>query len=159
MPPTTVNSASERLFKSSVRLPLFLTVYSVLTSFFLRADVIFDTGSADLWVPSSKSSTSHTKFSSSASSTVETSTAEWDITYGALSFCPPLVESQLTLIFDAQELVPRKATSLATPSLSAATASLSRSSPSPTPPLRSSTLYPPTVSAAYVLLFCFHLHT
>jgi hypothetical protein len=53
------------------------------------ADVIFDTGSADLWVPSSKSSTSHTKFSSSASSTVETSTAEWDITYGS-SLAPSL---------------------------------------------------------------------
>ncbi|GAA6032595.1 hypothetical protein JCM8097_004833 [Rhodosporidiobolus ruineniae] len=45
-------------------------------------NTIFDTGSADLWVPSSKSSTSHTKFSNSASSTLQTSTAEWDIQYG-----------------------------------------------------------------------------
>ncbi|BGP00205.1 Cathepsin D [Rhodotorula toruloides ATCC 204091] len=45
-------------------------------------DVIFDTGSADLWVPSSKSSTSHSKFNTGSSSTIETSSAEWDITYG-----------------------------------------------------------------------------
>jgi hypothetical protein len=45
-------------------------------------EVIFDTGSADLWVPSSKSSTSHHKFNTGASSTIETSSAEWDITYG-----------------------------------------------------------------------------
>ncbi|GAA6004262.1 uncharacterized protein JCM10292_007315 [Rhodotorula paludigena] len=45
-------------------------------------EVIFDTGSADLWVPSDKSSTSHQKFQSSASSSLETSSAEWDIAYG-----------------------------------------------------------------------------
>lgn len=44
--------------------------------------MIFDTGSADLWVPSSKSSTSHSKFNTGSSSTIETSSAEWDITYG-----------------------------------------------------------------------------
>ncbi|KAM0789233.1 hypothetical protein ACM66B_000076 [Microbotryomycetes sp. NB124-2] len=45
-------------------------------------DMVFDTGSADMWVPAPNSKSQHKKFSVDASSTIETSTAEWDIRYG-----------------------------------------------------------------------------
>ncbi|GAA94639.1 uncharacterized protein L969DRAFT_49188 [Mixia osmundae IAM 14324] len=42
----------------------------------------FDTGSADLWVPSSQSASSHTKFVSTASSTYKNLNTPWEIQYG-----------------------------------------------------------------------------
>ncbi|KAK4051391.1 hypothetical protein OIV83_002875 [Microbotryomycetes sp. JL201] len=45
-------------------------------------DMVFDTGSADVWVPAPNSKSQHKKFSVAASSSIETSTAEWDIRYG-----------------------------------------------------------------------------
>ncbi|KAK4057289.1 hypothetical protein OIO90_001786 [Microbotryomycetes sp. JL221] len=45
-------------------------------------NMVFDTGSADMWVPAPNSKTSHKKFSVDKSKTIETSTAEWDIRYG-----------------------------------------------------------------------------
>lgn len=42
----------------------------------------FDTGSADLWVPSNTSGSRHNQFESQKSSTVTLSSVEWDITYG-----------------------------------------------------------------------------
>lgn len=46
-------------------------------------DIDFDTGSADLWIPSPTSNSKHRHFSIAKSSTIETSTAAWDITYGS----------------------------------------------------------------------------
>ncbi|GAA6060783.1 hypothetical protein JCM10212_005432 [Sporobolomyces blumeae] len=60
-------------------------------------NVIFDTGSADLWVPSSSASTSHDTFSTGQSSTVETSTAEWDIQYGTGSSSGVLARDTVTV--------------------------------------------------------------
>ncbi|GAA5925574.1 hypothetical protein JCM1841_006370 [Sporobolomyces salmonicolor] len=60
-------------------------------------DVIFDTGSADLWIPSSNASGSHNKFSTAASSTIETSTAEWDIAYGTGSSSGFLARDVVTI--------------------------------------------------------------
>lgn len=60
-------------------------------------NVIFDSGSADLWVPSSSASTSHDTFSSGDSSTVETSTASWDIQYGTGSSSGVLARDTVTV--------------------------------------------------------------
>ncbi|GAA5865134.1 hypothetical protein JCM1840_003918, partial [Sporobolomyces johnsonii] len=59
--------------------------------------VIFDTGSADLWVPSSNATGSHNKFNTAASSTIETSTAEWDIAYGTGSSSGFLARDVVTI--------------------------------------------------------------
>ncbi|GAA5934666.1 uncharacterized protein JCM15063_003038 [Sporobolomyces koalae] len=60
-------------------------------------NVIFDTGSADLWVPSSSASTSHNQFTTADSSTIETSTASWDITYGTGSSSGVLARDTVTV--------------------------------------------------------------
>lgn len=75
---------SSLLFHSSVSLvhgsPIHLSYKP--TNSLQSPTVDFDTGSADLWVPSPNSKSSHTKFSIQKSSTIETSTAEWGIVYG-----------------------------------------------------------------------------
>lgn len=60
-------------------------------------NTIFDTGSADLWVPASSASTSHDTFNTADSSTVETSTAEWDIQYGTGSSSGVLARDTVTV--------------------------------------------------------------
>ncbi|KWU42441.1 acid protease [Rhodotorula sp. JG-1b] len=60
-------------------------------------DVIFDTGSADFFVPSANATTSHQKFSTADSSTIEVSSAEWDITYGTGSSSGYLARDTVTV--------------------------------------------------------------
>lgn len=60
-------------------------------------DVIFDTGSADFFVPSANATTSHQKFSTADSSTIEVSSAEWDITYGTGSSSGYLARDTVTI--------------------------------------------------------------
>lgn len=61
------------------------------------SDVIFDTGSADFFVPSANATTSHQKFSTADSSTIEVSSAEWDITYGTGSSSGYLARDTVTI--------------------------------------------------------------
>ncbi|GAA5987952.1 hypothetical protein JCM10908_007287 [Rhodotorula pacifica] len=60
-------------------------------------NVIFDTGSADFFVPSTNATTSHQQFSTAKSSTVEVSTAQWDITYGTGSSSGYLARDTVTV--------------------------------------------------------------
>ncbi|GAA6010407.1 hypothetical protein JCM11491_006308 [Sporobolomyces phaffii] len=60
-------------------------------------ETIFDTGSADLWVPGASASTSHNTFTAADSSTVEQSTAPWDIQYGTGSSSGVLARDTVTL--------------------------------------------------------------
>ncbi|GAA5910429.1 uncharacterized protein JCM6883_003004 [Sporobolomyces salmoneus] len=60
-------------------------------------NVIFDTGSGDLWVPGQSAQTSHETFNSGSSSTYEGSSASWDIQYGTGSSSGLLARDSVTL--------------------------------------------------------------
>ncbi|KAL8280868.1 hypothetical protein RQP46_006872 [Phenoliferia psychrophenolica] len=79
----------------------------------------FDTGSADLWVPAQNSQSKHTKFQTGASSTIETSTAAWDIKYGTGESQGYLARDTVTVAGDVVPLQIFALANVSAPSLEA----------------------------------------
>jgi hypothetical protein len=63
---------------ASPLLPRLYVLPLIISSLFNPFSPVLDS----LWIPSPTSTSKHTHFSTSRSSSIETSTAEWDITYG-----------------------------------------------------------------------------